>query len=138
MTTKSDSRFLSRQWTSWLYPKSPKLCVYAMELAQKAKAFLQKEEEKLAAEKGKELSKVLKVVVTGPWRVFKKNILGEPIQYTLPIATVVQNETEKKEDLTRVYLSTMLTQEMKGVKKAPPYLGATVGDSYYIRPSAVK
>ncbi|MFO8163104.1 MAG: hypothetical protein R6T98_01060 [Desulfatiglandales bacterium] len=109
-----------------------------MELAQKAKAFLQKEEEKLAAEKGKELSKVLKVVVTGPWRVFKKNILGEPIQYTLPIATVVQNETEKKEDLTRVYLSTMLTQEMKGVKKAPPYLGATVGDSYYIRPSAVK
>jgi hypothetical protein len=84
------------------------------------------------------VSKVLKVVVTGPWRVFKKNILGEPIQYNLPIATAVQTESEKKKDLARVYLSTMLTQEMKGVKKAPPYLGATVGNSYYIRASALK
>jgi hypothetical protein len=78
------------------------------------------------------------VVVTGPWRVFKKNILGEPIQYNLPIATAVQTESEKNQNLARVYLSTMLTHEMKGVEKAPPYLGATVGDSYYIRPSAVK
>ena len=110
----------------------------AGKLAREAKAFLQKEEDKLAAEKGKEVSKVLAVVVTGPWRVFKKNILGEPIQYNLPVATAVQTESEKKKDLARVYLSTMLTHEMKGVKKAPPYLGATVGDSYYIRPSAVK
>ena len=110
----------------------------AKKLAKEAVAFLQKEEEKLAAEKGKEVSQVLAVVVTGPWRVFKKNILGEPIQYNLPIATAVQTKSEKGKDLARVYLSTMLTQEMKGVKMAPPYLGATVGDSYYIRPSAIK
>ncbi|MDZ7696112.1 MAG: hypothetical protein U5R49_04010 [Deltaproteobacteria bacterium] len=110
----------------------------AEKLAKEAKLFLQKEEERLAGEKGKEVSRVLRVVVTGPWRVFKKNLLGEPIQYNLPIATAVQTESEKKQNLARVYLSTMLTQEMKGVKKAPPYLGATVGDSYYIRPSAVK
>ena len=110
----------------------------AQKLAKAAKAFLQKEEDKLAAEKEKEVSRVLRVVVTGPWRVFKKNLLGEPIQYNLPIATAVQTQSEKQQDLARVYLSTMLTQEMKGVKKAPPYLGATVGDSYYIRPSAVK
>jgi len=110
----------------------------AATLAEEAKVFLQKEEDKLAAEKGKEVSQVLAVVVTGPWRVFKKNILGEPVQYNLPIATAVQTKTEKEQNLARVYLSTMLTHEMKGVKKAPPYLGATVGDSYYIRPAALK
>jgi hypothetical protein len=110
----------------------------AGKLAREAKAFLQKEEDRLAAEKGKEVSRVLAVVVTGPWRVFKKNLLGEPIQYNLPIATAVQTESEKSKNLVRVYLSTMLTQEMKGVKKAPPFLGATVGDSYYVRPSALK
>lgn len=109
----------------------------AQKLAAAAKTFLQKEENKLAAQKGKEVSNVLKVVVTGPWRVFKKNILGEPIQYNLPIATAVQTKSEKSQNLARVYLSTMLTHEMKGVKKAPPFLGATVGDSYYIRPSAL-
>jgi hypothetical protein len=110
----------------------------AKKLAQEAVAFLQQEEERRASEKGIEVSRVLAVVVTGPWRVFKKNILGEPIQYNLPIATAVQTESEKNQNLARVYLSTMLTHEMKGVEKAPPYLGATVGDSYYIRPSAVK
>ena len=107
-------------------------------LAREAMAFLQKEEEKNGAESGKEVSNVLSVVVTGPWRIFKTNILGEPIQYNLPIATAVQTESEKALNRARVYLSTMLTHEMKGVKMAPPYLGATVGDSYYIRPSAVK
>lgn len=110
----------------------------AEKLAKEAVVFLQKEEDKDAAKKGKEVSKVLAVVVTGPWRVFKTNILGEPIQYNLPIATAVQTATERKQNLARVYLSTMLTHEMKGVEKAPPYLGATVGDSYYIRPGKVK
>ena len=109
----------------------------AKELASAIKKFLQEEEDARAAE-GKEAGKVLAVVVTGPWRIFKKNILGEPIQYNLPIATAKQVENEKSLNLTRVYLGTMLTEEMKGVKKAPPFIGATVGDSYYIRPSALK
>ncbi len=109
----------------------------AKKLAKTAKEFLQKEEDALAT-KGKVAGKVVAVVVTGPWRVFKKNLLGEPIQYNLPITTAVQIQSEKKSNLIRVFHSTMLTQEMKGVKKAPPFLGATVGDSYYVRPSAVK
>lgn len=109
----------------------------AKKLAKTAKQFLQKEEDALAA-KGKVSGKVVAVVVTGPWRIFKKNLLGEPIQYNLPITTAVQIQSEKKSNLIRVFHSTMLTQEMKGVKKAPPFLGATVGDSYYVRPSAVK
>ena len=99
--------------------------------------FLQKEENKRAA-KNIEVGKVLAVVVTGPWRVFKKNLLGEPIQYNLPILCAVDYESDKDLNVARVYDSTLLTEEYKGVKMAPPFLGATVGNSYYIRPSALK
>jgi hypothetical protein len=109
----------------------------AKRLAKVAKEFLQKEEDKNAAQ-GKTHGKILSVAVTGPWRIFKKNLLAEPIQYNLPVAVAVQIENEKSMNLVRVYLMTMLTQEMKGVKKAPPYIGATVGNSYYVRPSALK
>ena len=109
----------------------------AKELASVAMKFLQEEEDKRAAQ-GKESSTVLAVAVKGPWRVFKKNILGEPIQYNLPILSAVQTEEEKAMNLARVYDSTLLTQEGRGVKMAPPFIGATVGNSYYIRPSKVK
>jgi hypothetical protein len=109
----------------------------ADKLTKIAMEFLQKEENK-RVEKNWEVGKVLAVVVTGPWRVFKKNLLGEPIQYNLPILCAVEYESDKDLNVARVYDSTLLTEEYKGVKKAPPFLGATVGNSYYIRPSAVK
>jgi hypothetical protein len=109
----------------------------ADKLTKIAMAFLQKEENK-RVEKNWEVGKVLAVVVTGPWRVFKKNLLGEPIQYNLPILCAVEYESDKDLNVARVYDSTLLTEEYKGVKMAPPFLGATVGNSYYIRPSAVK
>jgi hypothetical protein len=99
--------------------------------------FLQKESDKLAA-KDQDPRKMLAVVITGPWRVFKKNLLGEPIQYGLPILGTVQLESEKPQNLARVYELTMLTDEFKGVKMAPPFIGSAVGNSYYIRPSALK
>jgi hypothetical protein len=109
----------------------------ADKLSEIAVEFLQKEENK-RAEKNIEVGKVLAVVVTGPWLVFKKNLLGEPIQYNLPILCAVEYESDKDLKVVRVYDSTMLTEEYKGVKMAPPFLGATVGNSYYIRPSALK
>jgi hypothetical protein len=109
----------------------------ADKLSEIAVKFLQKEENK-RADKNIEVGKVLAVVVTGPWRVFKKNLLGEPIQYNLPILCAVEYESDKDLNAVRVYDSTLLTQEYKGVKMAPPFLGATVGNSYYIRPSALK
>lgn len=78
--------------------------------------FLQKENEKLAVERGSEVSNVLAVSITGAWRVFGRNVLGEPIQYNLPIATAVQTESEKEQNLARAYLSTILTREMRGVE----------------------
>ncbi len=109
----------------------------AEKLSEIAVRFLQKEENK-RAEKNIEVGKVLSVVITGPWRVFKKNLLGEPIQYNLPILCAVKYESDKDLNVARVYNSTLLTEEYKGVKMAPPFLGATVGNSYYIRPSALK
>jgi len=109
----------------------------ADKLAEIAVRFLQKEENK-RAEKNIEVGKVLAVVITGPWRVFKKNLLGEPIQYNLPILCAVKYESDKDLNVARVYNSTLLTEEYKGVKMAAPFLGATVGNSYYIRPSALK
>jgi hypothetical protein len=109
----------------------------AKELCKVAVEFLQKEEDRRAAE-NKEVGRILAVVITGPWRVFQKNILGEPIQYNLPILCAVQYESDKDLNVARVYDSTLLTEERKGVAMAPPFTGATVGNSYYIRPSAVK
>ncbi|MDY6856259.1 MAG: hypothetical protein SWO11_16495 [Thermodesulfobacteriota bacterium] len=109
----------------------------AKKLSKIAVEFLQKEENK-RVKKGMEVGKVLTVFITGPWRVFKKNLLGEPIQYNLPILCAVEYESDKDLNVVRVYDSTLLTEEYKGVKMAPPFLGATVGNSYYIRPSALK
>lgn len=109
----------------------------ADKLSRIAVEFLQKEENK-RSEKKIEVGRVLAVVITGPWRVFKKNVLGEPIQYNLPILCAVEYESDKDLNVARVYDSTLLTDEYRGVKMAPPFLGATVGNSYYIRPSALK
>jgi hypothetical protein len=50
----------------------------------------------------------------------------------------VQHQSEKALNLARVYQLTMLTEEFKGVKIAPPFIGSAVGNSYYIRPSQVR
>ncbi|MCB2190548.1 MAG: hypothetical protein KQI62_03235 [Deltaproteobacteria bacterium] len=109
----------------------------ASELASVIKQYMQKESDKDAA-KGKDPRQIIGVVITGSWRVFTKNILGEPIQWGLPIYWAEVWQSEKDMNLARVYNGTMLTQKFKGVKKAPPFVGAAVGDSYYIRPGKVK
>lgn len=80
---------------------------------------------------------ILAVVVTGPWSIQKKNILDEPIMYGLPVAVAVQKESDKKNNLARVFSLTLRTKEMRGVKMEPPFDYATVGGSSYIRPGAI-
>lgn len=88
--------------------------------------------------RSKEPRKPLAVVVTGPWSIQKKNILGEPIMYGLPILLAVQVDTDKDLNVARVYGLTMRTVEKRGVKMEPPFDHITVGNSYYIRPDKVK
>ena len=109
----------------------------AKNLAKTAMDWLEKENTRLAA-KDKDPRKMLGVVVTGPWYVIKRNLLNNPIQYGLPILGAVQLESEKGADLARVYQLSLLTAEGENVQPKPPFTGAAVGDSYYIRPSAVK
>lgn len=80
----------------------------------------------------------LAVAVTGPWSVQARNIVGEPTMYGLPILLAVQVPAEKDRDLARVFVLTMRTSEERNVKMEPPFESVTVGDSYYMRASAVK
>ncbi len=80
----------------------------------------------------------LAVAVKGPWSVQATNILGEPIMYGLPVLLAVEVESDKALNVARVYDLTMRTVEQRGVKMEPPFDSITVGNSYYIRPSAVK
>jgi len=80
----------------------------------------------------------LAVVVTGPWSIQARNILGEPIMYGLPIKVAVQVPEEMKDGLARVYILTLRTEERKGVKAEPPFESATVGDSYFISSDKVE
>jgi hypothetical protein len=38
----------------------------------------------------------------------------------------------------RVFDVTMRTEEKEGVKQAPPFVSVTVGNSYYVRMTALK
>ena len=80
----------------------------------------------------------LAVTVTGPWSVQKKNLLGEPIMYGLPIKLAVQVDADNELNVVRVYDLTMRTMEGSNVKMAPPFDHITVGNSYFIRPNKVK
>jgi hypothetical protein len=80
----------------------------------------------------------LAVVVTGPWSIQKTNLLGEPIMYGLPILLAVEVESDKQLNVARVYVLTLRTPEMRSVKMEPPFDHVTVGDSYFIRPAALK
>ncbi len=90
---------------------------------------------------GKRSSKIrhpLAVTVTGPWSVQKKNLLGEPIMYGLPIKLAVRVDEDSELNVVRVYELTMRTMEARGVKMEPPFDHITVGNSYFIRPDKVK
>lgn len=71
------------------------------------------------------------VVVSGNWVVAKRNILGQPIQWGLPIYLALWKDD--KPDLARVFSLTMVTQVAVGVAKSPPWKTCFVGSSYPMR-----
>ena len=89
-------------------------------------------------QQGKESYEILDVVVTGPWSVQKKNILGEPIMYGLPVKLAIQIDSEKEQGFARVFILTLRTFEGRGAKMEPPFEYPTVGDSFYIMKKEVK
>jgi hypothetical protein len=71
--------------------------------------------------------KVLKISVSGGWVPTKHNILGEPIQWGLPVYCASQ---QSEKDVCRVFKMTVLTGIGLGVAKAPPFTDHWTGDSY--------
>ena len=82
--------------------------------------------------------RVLAFAIRGEWTVQKTNVLGQPVQYGIPALLVVQVDGEKKDNLARVYNLTLRNAESTNAKPVPPFTEITVGDSWYIRPVAVK
>ena len=71
--------------------------------------------------------KVLAVSVSGGWVTTKHNILGQPIQWGLPVfCASQQNET----GICRVFKMTVLTGVGVDIAKAPPFTDHWTGDSY--------
>jgi len=71
------------------------------------------------------------VAVKGDWISAKKNLLGQTIQWGLPIYLAVHKKQDT--DVVRVFSLTILTSEEASVEKAPPFTGAWVGDNFDMR-----
>ncbi|MGD9780630.1 MAG: hypothetical protein AB7V14_00605 [Kiritimatiellia bacterium] len=79
------------------------------------------------------------VAITGDWTVQKTDILGQPVMYGVPALVAVEVPAEKAaQNVLRVYSVTLRTAESADARQAPPFREITVGDSFYIRPGAVK
>ncbi|MBN2000433.1 hypothetical protein JW935_22980, partial [candidate division KSB1 bacterium] len=77
----------------------------------------------------------VRVSVAGNWVVAKRNIFDQPIQWGLPIWAVGYKNDNK--EIARVFKLTILTEEGLNVKKAPPWTGVWVGDSYRMKSSNI-
>ena len=79
--------------------------------------------------------KVLSVSVSGGWVATKHNILGQPIQWGLPVFCASQ---QSEPEICRVFKMTVLTSIGLDVAKAPPFTDHWTGDSYRMRIANLK
>jgi len=68
------------------------------------------------------------VCVTGDWVSVQKNLVGETIQWGLPIRLAIWRDEDP--EVAHVFQLTIRTHEERGVEKAPPWSGVSVGDNY--------
>ncbi|MCX6998906.1 MAG: hypothetical protein NT106_01185, partial [Candidatus Sumerlaeota bacterium] len=80
----------------------------------------------------------LGVAITNEWSVQETDITNRPVMYGLPALIAVQVDSEKTDNLARVFNVTMRTQKSADAKKEPPFESITVGDSYYICADKIK
>jgi hypothetical protein len=79
--------------------------------------------------------KILAVSVAGGWIVAKTNILGQPIQWGLPVFCAAQ---QNEPGICRVFKMTILTGIGAGIAKAPPFTDHWTGDSFRMLVANVK
>lgn len=71
---------------------------------------------------------ILAVRLKGNWWSVEKNILGQTIKWGLPLYAAIASNKDKNNVI--VYEISMVTSDNK---KAPPFTGTTVGDSWVMR-----
>lgn len=104
------------------------------ELAKSALEWLQKDEK----EAGRR-DRTFAVAVRGDWVSAKKNLLGQTVQWGLPIWAACYFEEEQAQGICRVFALTILTQAGgPDIKQAPPWTYTWVGDNYTMRIKNVK
>lgn len=74
--------------------------------------------------------KILAASISGGWVATKHNILGEPIQWGLPVYCASQ---QNEPGICRVFKMTVLTGIGAGIAKAPPFTDHWTGDSYRMK-----
>ena len=58
--------------------------------------------------------------------------------YGVPALVAIEVASEKELNLVRVFDVAMRTEEKEGAAQSPPFVSVTVGNSYYIRRSALR
>jgi hypothetical protein len=79
--------------------------------------------------------KLLAVSVSGNWTATRHNILGQPIQWGLPVFCASQ---QNEEGVCRVFKMTVLTGIGQAIPKAPPFTDHWTGDSYRMKITNLK
>jgi hypothetical protein len=82
-----------------------------------------------------EPQEILSVAVRGPWQVAKRDILGQPIQWRLPVLVAVTDEALRPDGIARAYELSMVAMEgaANDAPKSPPWDGFWVGDNFFLK-----
>jgi len=122
---KIDNAKWPGNYKSFAGPGNPnKLSATALEYFQNSKDWGSNE---------KNPSHCVAVAIRGDWGSHKKNLLGQTIQWYLPVYLAIYSDKAKDKSVVQVFSLSLLTQEEQGIKKAPPFTGVTVGDSWKMR-----
>ena len=73
------------------------------------------------------------VAIRGDWGSAKKNIMGQTIQWYLPVYLAIYRDKDEDKTMAHVFELSLLTKDELGVKKGPPFSGITVGSIWKIR-----
>lgn len=78
---------------------------------------------------------ILSVALRGPWQVAKRDILGQPIQWRLPVLVAVTDEELRPDGIARAYELSMVAMEgaANDAPKSPPWDGFWVGDNFFLK-----
>jgi len=88
----------------------------------------------------KQKTEIVAVAIRGQWKIAETNILGQVIQWRLPVHLAITNDKLKKENIAQVFELSILAQvgPPGSALKAPPFDGFWVGNNWMMRLDKIK